>query len=258
MENMVETIFPPSAYVFNKIDMLVHISEILPGKFDNVVDEFPMIIAKVPFLNWASTHLSSGLKFLISTLTDWRTDGTKKKEIMIDINCDDLTNELASEDTFQCPTRTISHAEHENEVIVKPSSTENSPPVSDTPQTETKSAGVMDKSCAQGGDGLKPMKCTYKEVLEKGKKENVEEKCDCGKEETQEAMVSKGEVHKEAEMDANGRNEGVVKEDTILELFESGWHMNPGIGGNGKSAFLCSFTFEERQLFLHNYDLECF
>ncbi|KAF8390617.1 hypothetical protein HHK36_025144 [Tetracentron sinense] len=193
VENVVETIFPPSAYVFNKIDTLVHISETLPAKFDNVADEFLVIIRKLPFLNWALTQLIWGLKILISTLTDWETDDAQEKEIMIDINCDVLTKELASED------------------MVMPNSIENSPPICVTQQTDTKSAATTEKSCTQGGDDIEHMKCANKEVLEEGKKENVEKKGEFGMEEAQKGMVSKSEAWKEAETDANGCEGGVEK-----------------------------------------------
>ena len=57
------------------------------------------------------------------------------------------------------------------------------------------------------------MKCSYKEILEKGTKENVEKKVISeaidGKEETVEVILS---------------------EDPILELFEASWSMKSGKG----------------------------
>lgn len=95
VENVVETLFPPSTYVFDKIDALVRVSETLPRRFDNAVDKFPAVIHRVPCLNWASAQLVIILNFLVTTLTYWVVDGANEKEIPIDINSHD---QLASDD----------------------------------------------------------------------------------------------------------------------------------------------------------------
>ncbi|KAL4281445.1 hypothetical protein GQ457_03G009170 [Hibiscus cannabinus] len=51
LENIVETVFPSSKHVFDRVDEAVEIIEALPGKFDDVLVEFPVIIKQVPFLD---------------------------------------------------------------------------------------------------------------------------------------------------------------------------------------------------------------
>ncbi|KAF2292871.1 hypothetical protein GH714_029529 [Hevea brasiliensis] len=43
LESVAEAIFPPSRFAFDKIDELVHVAEILPGKFDEAINNFPTI-----------------------------------------------------------------------------------------------------------------------------------------------------------------------------------------------------------------------
>uniref|UniRef100_A0A5B7BT39 Uncharacterized protein n=1 Tax=Davidia involucrata TaxID=16924 RepID=A0A5B7BT39_DAVIN len=226
VENMVETLFPPSAHLFNKIDELVHTAETLPGKVDDAVNKFPMIIHQFPFLDWALVHVISWLKFFISTLTHWGSNNTREKEIMIDINCNNVNNESESAAyNAHCPVESPIPAQCEN--VEKKSSS-----ISDSSQDETKSTV---------GATVKPdtMKCSYKEVLEKGTKENSEKKKDSAgssMEEIPKAIVSEEEACREGKKkNGNKSIEGAVMEDPILELFEASWNMKPGKGGKGSS-----------------------
>ncbi|KAJ4974695.1 hypothetical protein NE237_007869 [Protea cynaroides] len=85
---MVKTLFPLSAHVFDMIESFVHIPDALPGKFDRAVN---LIIHRVPYLQWALNVLIWELNFLLSAFTDWGpNDATKEKEIMVDINCNEI------------------------------------------------------------------------------------------------------------------------------------------------------------------------
>ncbi|XP_039068833.1 uncharacterized protein LOC120215149 [Hibiscus syriacus] len=49
LENMVETLFPSSKHVFDKVDAAVEIIEALPGKFDDILNEFQVKSSKFRF-----------------------------------------------------------------------------------------------------------------------------------------------------------------------------------------------------------------
>ena len=53
LERKVDGIFPPSRYVFNKVDKLVQIVETLPEKNDSFVNKFPLLFHQIPFPDWA-------------------------------------------------------------------------------------------------------------------------------------------------------------------------------------------------------------
>lgn len=201
-ENMVERFFPPSEHVFNKIDDIVQVAETLPAKFDYAVKTFPTIIHQVPFLDWLLVHIISMLKLLITTLTHWGYQNTREKEIMVDINCENRDEEFVSisEDEHQ----TKSHVHVDNEDNIKG----DFPPISETQQGETEIASINVKS-----DGIKT---SYKEILEKGTREDKEQENIVSEEETNELRKKTTADHKREESHKN---------DPILEMFESGWLM---------------------------------
>ncbi|KAJ4961018.1 hypothetical protein NE237_020928 [Protea cynaroides] len=131
-ENMVETLFPSSAYVFDMIDSFVRIPEALPGTFDRMVDILPVIIRHVPFLRWSLTLFIWGLNFLLSTFTDGRPDdAANEKEITVDINC----NELATPEQMMPqldPIETTNHGNNEDRFASKSVSIYNTPATSPT------------------------------------------------------------------------------------------------------------------------------
>ncbi|GJR46876.1 hypothetical protein Tco_1314979 [Tanacetum coccineum] len=68
MEYLIETLFPPSTRLFNKIDDIVKASESLPVKFDDFIDhDFPTFMQRVPFFE--------------------RVFKKDEREIVIDITC---------------------------------------------------------------------------------------------------------------------------------------------------------------------------
>ncbi|KAK9090155.1 hypothetical protein Sjap_023332 [Stephania japonica] len=90
IEAVVEKIFPSATRVLDKLDTLVGISEAIPDKLDNAIDEFSaMIHLKVPILSLVLMQWRLVLDFLICTLTDWNCDEVKEKEIGVDTNCNE-------------------------------------------------------------------------------------------------------------------------------------------------------------------------
>lgn len=95
LENMLETIFPPSVHLFNGIDKLVYNAECLPRRFDDALNTFPKIVHQLPFLDCVVMHLISWLNFLISTLMHWGSKSMQEKDIMIDTRCNNPTMGLS-------------------------------------------------------------------------------------------------------------------------------------------------------------------
>ncbi|MCL7035938.1 hypothetical protein MKW94_014946 [Papaver nudicaule] len=97
VENAVEYVFPPASYIFNKINTLVQVFETMPVRFDEAADKLPVVINRVPYLEWALAQLLLVLSFLVNTLTGWGVlDGAilnmkltpilNMKEIRVDTN----------------------------------------------------------------------------------------------------------------------------------------------------------------------------
>ncbi|XP_041014229.1 uncharacterized protein LOC121257331 [Juglans microcarpa x Juglans regia] len=142
VENVVENIFPPSNYLFNKIDYVVQIIEIFPEKFDYALGRYAMIAHQVHF-DCTLVHIVCWLNFFITTLTHLGSESTREKEILVDIN-------------FQDKPALVDEAKHAD----VGNKMEYLPPIPETPQAETETVNA--------GSG----KATYKQVLEKGTKGN--------------------------------------------------------------------------------------
>ncbi|XP_021293596.1 uncharacterized protein LOC110423634 [Herrania umbratica] len=212
LEDAVESVFPPSKHVFNKADELVQIIEKLPGKFDNVLDKFPVIIEQVPLLDWALGQAISWLSILTSLLTQWGLGNAKEKEIVVDTGYNESNRVSAAPiDEAKRPAESPYHVGINNE--------ETFPPVSEKPKTESEKVSLQAKPSAAKG--------TYREVLERRKPETTEKnetKIDSKKDENPSGTdVVKVE---EAKEEASKRDGIVLKNDSILELFDSGWLMN--------------------------------
>ena len=205
IEDKAEKVFPPSTHVFNKVDQLLHIAETLPGRFDVAAGKLPLIIHRVPLLEWVLAYVVYWLNFFLSVLVDVGSDdddAAREKEIIVDKNCNEQTESSGkSEDTMESP--------------------------------------------AEG------LKCSYKEALEKGTKdENENIRMDDSEEIVKEVGVSKeneenGEktidsmvIEEEDEKNVKEDWESISKDDPILELFESGWHKKTGIGALSPSQSL--------------------
>ncbi|KAF2325754.1 hypothetical protein GH714_035790 [Hevea brasiliensis] len=93
LESVAEAIFPPSRFAFDKIDELVHVAEILPGKFDEAINNFPTVIHQIPLVDWVLLLAISCLNFFVSRLTEW--GNAQEKEIVMDMNSNERSNESA-------------------------------------------------------------------------------------------------------------------------------------------------------------------
>lgn len=199
LEDAVESVFPPSKHVFNKVDEVVQIIESLPGKFDDVLDRFPVIIEQVQLLDCALGQTISWLKVLTSKLTDWGSVNAKEKEIVIDTGYKETV--LAATDNKAKHLR-------ESPTQVGLNNEEIFPPVSEKSETSENVVGdqIAKASCAKG--------ITYKEVLERGKRDNIEGKKD-----------EKYRSHTDVVKTELGGEVASKRNDSILELFASGWLM---------------------------------
>ncbi|KAF3431075.1 hypothetical protein FNV43_RR25805 [Rhamnella rubrinervis] len=215
VENMIERHFPPSKSVFDKIDDLVRVTETLPAKFDYAVNRFPTIIHQFPFLDWALVHLISLLNFFISTLTHWGSQNTREKEIMVDTNCNNHNRNSALVDKLQRTTESPVHA-------AGSAKKGDFPPISETQPDKTVTACMNVKPDSTKG--------TYKDVLEKGTKEETDfkEETKMNSNNPKNDTAIQEETEKGEEQSSDELDENICKDDPILELFESGWLMKPG------------------------------
>ncbi|CDP13324.1 unnamed protein product [Coffea canephora] len=237
IENMVENIFPPSTHLFNGIDKLVYNAEYLPGRFDDAMNAIPIIMHQVPFLDWVVMHLISWLNFLISTLMNWGSKNTQEKDIMIDIVCNnpgpglDISMDKAAshKENDEFPSMSTSHPSRE---MAKEFESEKGcvqmPKIAQCQLNEdTESPPELSK-----GSFYKPfqdeMRCSYKEMLEKGTKGNAETNEDNHNNsqfETPRSTISEGGVEIDREKDLQESIAGFDLDDPILELYEASWHL---------------------------------
>uniref|UniRef100_A0A7N2LAD8 Uncharacterized protein n=1 Tax=Quercus lobata TaxID=97700 RepID=A0A7N2LAD8_QUELO len=227
VENMIEKFFPPSNHVFNKIDYLVQVAETLPEKFDYAYDKIPTIVHQFRF-DCALVQVIFLLNFFITKLSHWENGSAREKEIIVDINCEKQNNEQAFVDEAQKPEKFQANVDSEKK--------ESLPPNSEIPQAETE---TVDKAVGV-------TKGTYKEVLEKGTKEEKkagEEHIE-KMEKNEKINVDKEEAEKGEEHNEDESNQSLLNDDPIIELFESAWLMNPGSGAkrNGSTILYTHFV----------------
>ncbi|KAK1403209.1 hypothetical protein POM88_002814 [Heracleum sosnowskyi] len=92
--NFFKNRYPPSTYLFRKIERLVDIVETLPDNLDDTMSNFPVIIQRIPFLDSALTTLISSINLLLSIFTHWRISYyTREKDIMVDVSCDSFSDD---------------------------------------------------------------------------------------------------------------------------------------------------------------------
>ncbi|KAK6930851.1 hypothetical protein RJ641_002644 [Dillenia turbinata] len=211
LEKKIEALFPPAVHLFNKIDELVRIVEILPENFDDLVYRFPAIVHQIPPLDWALSIVIWWLSPLVTVLNNWGSDCTREKEIMVDVNCN-------VEDNADESMMSLGHLSDDNSEIFCSAS-------SDAIEEDNKANGAA----AEFGS----MRCSYKEALVQGineqtsEKENAEE-IDDAEERVMEAVIKS--------------NDGKGRDLRILELFESGWHMTPNKGDKNSMKHSFSWT----------------
>ncbi|KAG8365922.1 hypothetical protein BUALT_Bualt17G0022400 [Buddleja alternifolia] len=237
VENTVETIFPPSKCLFDKIDGLVCNAEVLPEQVDGFMTKFPMV------MNWPILHPISWLKFLFFNLTHLRsmTNITREKEIKIDENCNSTQNTKTEQEKVMKSQSDSSLHENDNdaESIKRLFSLKNIiKTVFDEPEYSTaespvfysfKSAASSPFSdCSQ--DGYKnpfgqtdsPTRRTYKEILERGRKTDDENKDDNA---PPEALLDEKKLAEIGEKSGKYSENGSLFKDQVAQIFEASWHL---------------------------------
>ncbi|XP_057776935.1 uncharacterized protein LOC130995598 [Salvia miltiorrhiza] len=214
IECKIEAIFPRSAPLFDGIDGLVRHAEALPERLDDAVRKFPNVIHKFPLLDWVIVHLISWLSFLLSILVNVGSKSAREKEITIDVNCKSQDKSNAKEHTklvqFEKPysyadaaraPKSVQFEERENtnggevvkgvptevihlsvkrlhswksriKALEEPLCAGDSPMYSS--YQSANSSPVSDCSQDESHPFNQTLGCTYKEVLEKEKKEDEE------------------------------------------------------------------------------------
>lgn len=176
VEARIETILPRSTYFFDKIDALVCSAEALPHLLDNVFTKIPSMMHHFPLLDWTLLHLISCLNFLVSFLTHLGSKNTGEKEIRIDVNCKAEKNDEGTRNRGESSKGLPKGVVHLSvkrfhswksrmKALEEPLYAGDSPMYS-CYQSEN-SSPVSDSS----PDGTH-MNCTYKEMLERGTKED--------------------------------------------------------------------------------------
>ncbi|KAJ0969305.1 hypothetical protein J5N97_022182 [Dioscorea zingiberensis] len=213
-EDIAVQVFPPSMHLFIKIDKLATLLNSLPDKFDQVFDQFIMLIHQLPLVDWtleqsilalqflisSSEKLISKLQFSASSAVSYNPN--HEREIMVDINCDEQYNEVNMEQSYEG---------HESK---KPNEEDDE-----------------DARCAQKvEEDIKEVENTCNEILAALEKmERVEE--DTGGDNRAHSPPPPpppprvkwffGNRMKKAQKHAKDSVE--VKEDPILDLFDEGW-----------------------------------
>ncbi|XP_073054071.1 uncharacterized protein [Primulina eburnea] len=176
VEHAVEFVFPPSKCLFDKMDILVCDAEVLPEKFDDILRRVSMIVHKFPFLDWVFGFVISWLHFLVSVLNLWGSKDvvTSGKEIRVGASCNNVEEKEASNSkNFEGMETTINRLEFFEDI----QSDENSPmfksavssPFPDLSREESDEFGITGSVSK-----LNSMKCTYKEMLQSGTRENID------------------------------------------------------------------------------------
>ncbi|KAG6585210.1 hypothetical protein SDJN03_17943, partial [Cucurbita argyrosperma subsp. sororia] len=226
ISNFVEKIFPPSRLVFDKIDDVLHLVETFPGKFADAVDKLPCF-NQVLLLEWAVTHAISLLEFMITILMNLGRDGTREKEILVDMNYNKGRNgpesAVKSEGTISCVSETQQGAMNGSSKEVVKMGREGK---------EDDCKGTYNR--AMEGEGKEEFG-----NKEKGSNKKVEGS-ESGKAKMEKAGGNEGmkskkegvkdceyEEEEEEEEEEEGSNGSIQKEDDILELFETSWLMKP-------------------------------
>lgn len=309
-ERIAEFVFPPSARLFDKINELAIATLILPRKFEDALDKFPMIMQQVPFLDWALVHMIAWLNFLISALSYWGSKTTREKEITVVMSCNDNDNDLKddsnnnaepestdkaccpadqtppthapSEDV--CPTKMANSApeptsytslvvpilalqstetDEKSFLISSPESSTSGSTVTDNTDSSfmndsTDTSFMNDSSPPSMTDSIGSGKCSYKEILTKGVKEDAEMEDNksaaeppqvlqnISKEIAKIPMEEDGEIKKQSILDEpvkpmvfeakggeipRGKNvkkkkKGKGEKDQILRLFDASWSLS--------------------------------
>ncbi|KAM7487160.1 hypothetical protein LguiB_024644 [Lonicera macranthoides] len=250
----VETLFPPSTRLFNKIDKLVHVAESLPGKFDDAMNKFPVIMHKVPFIDWTLAHVISWINFWIIALTQWGSDNMKEKEIRIDKSCDNPGNEIVPPEKPYCSVETTNIIQSENSSQDETSSNtectkiENRSSLFDSSEEEAEETEKRSKNVNLNSK-MSGRRRSYKEILETGTKESLVKKDNdvprvippkptgSKKKDAKDdsllkhippkATTGSEKKDEKGEEEDEDEDKSQPKDRDILELFDAGWHLSP-------------------------------
>ncbi|KAK2636735.1 hypothetical protein Ddye_031527 [Dipteronia dyeriana] len=208
IENTVESIFPQSSYVFNKIDELVQLTETLPGKFDDAVNKFMMINDQVPLLDWGLVQVISWLNLFSNRLTHWQR--SEEKEIMIDSNSNECNiDSTSSSSSNQCTESSI-RVGQESKGKFPPSHDRESPPTY--------------KEALEKGKRTRKADCCPKSIASEDEKRTTRDNKDHDEDDDDDDDEDVFVVEEEAEKGIDHQDcEYITKSDPIMELFESGW-----------------------------------
>ncbi|XP_074381127.1 uncharacterized protein LOC141722124 [Apium graveolens] len=205
LANILKNKYPPSTYLFRKIERFIDTAVTLPEKLDSTICTFPMIIQRIPFLDSALTTLISCINLLLSIFTHWRISFyMREKDIMVDVSCDSFSDD--SERLVQLNTDHFKDAK------------------------EGKTVGM-----------LTGMRGSYKDIFERGKRELFGRKREsAADQDLLESYYSTEEALENDENAGTGSDDNIATEDSIMELFDTSWHMNPA---KASSLPAGSFTF---------------
>ncbi|OIW00632.1 hypothetical protein TanjilG_09113 [Lupinus angustifolius] len=218
-EKLTEKLFPPSTYLFDKVDELVLIIMCLPQKIDGALNTlFPMMIHHVPLLEWSLTYIISWLNGLVSILNHWGEEKSSIKEKTISVyrSCDGHIEDSSNGSIESFPSM-LEACEVENAKGVKDM-------VESCPKKGSYKEVLLDRGKEEnphekqiGGEGS----LSYKEVLLKIGKEENQNDCEGGE------NNDGNNEENESAMKFNVERSECFKDDPLLELFESAWLMKP-------------------------------
>ncbi|CAH9074001.1 unnamed protein product [Cuscuta epithymum] len=242
-ETITETAFPRLTPIFDKIHELANVVDRLPIVFEaTLLNKFPVLMHRVPFLDWALVHLIAWLSFLVSALTHWGSKNMKEKEITVDTGCNDHNHVRRTKKTEISATENASFQTHVSPFPAlqctkgKRGPVMVSSPQSSSPSDSTK-MDCTDMSSMNGSVG----KCSYKEVLTKGVKDGDSEVFNNAKVKKhgiipldnylktmsyEEEEDKREGLHIPSDQDSVHRNKkGKVEKDEILQLFDTSWSL---------------------------------
>ncbi|XP_072990406.1 uncharacterized protein [Typha latifolia] len=86
IEDITMSIFPPSTYIFRKVDELALLADSLPKVFDDTMDGLLILLHQVPLFDWAAGVLGAMLKKCINLMPDWNPSSVRS--ITVDVKCE--------------------------------------------------------------------------------------------------------------------------------------------------------------------------
>ncbi|GAB2220410.1 hypothetical protein Drorol1_Dr00008060 [Drosera rotundifolia] len=164
-EKMIEFCFPSLAFVFNKVDGVLHVVETTPGRLEDILNRRPSIFH---LLEWAVSRSIKLLNFLITALTDCGSESAMEKDIMVDTNCREETR-VSTNETYPPPLENTEDANDDNAKEDEPLTFRDSQEDDNKFESAMNSfEGVMDEVAQEDVKLLEPIE---KEIQDEGKEE---------------------------------------------------------------------------------------